>query len=83
MTRFVFKSLIIAGAFLFFGGHLPMPEVRAGGTPAANLQMSLADPALIGLLDERVVPEFVVAAAEERVAVIAHRFIEGVEAGGR
>ena len=83
MTRFVFKSLIIAGAFLFFGGHLPMPEVRAGGTPAANLQMSLADPALTGLLDERVVPEFVVAAAEERVAVIAHRFIEGVEAGGR
>ena len=83
MTRFVFKSLIIAGAFLFFGGYLPMPESRAGGTPAANLQMSLADPELIGLLDEQVVPEFVVAAAEERVAAIAHRFIEGVEAGRR
>ncbi|MFN4355030.1 hypothetical protein [Parvibaculum sp.] len=83
MTRFVFKSLMIAGAFLFFGGHLPMPEGRAGGTPAANLQMSLADPEVIGLLDERVVPEFIIAAAEERVAAIAHRFIEEVEAGRR
>lgn len=83
MTRFVFKSLIVAGAFLFFGGHLPLPEGRPEGTPAANLQMSLADPELIGLLDERVVPAFAVAAAEERVAVIAHRFIEGVEAGRR
>ncbi|ABS64238.1 hypothetical protein Plav_2630 [Parvibaculum lavamentivorans DS-1] len=25
MTKFVFKSLMIAGAFLFFGGHLPLP----------------------------------------------------------
>lgn len=83
MTRFVFKSLIVAGAFLFFGGHLPLPEGRTGGTPAANLQTSLADPELIGLLDERVVPEFVVAAAEERVTAIAHRFIEGVDTGRR
>ena len=51
MTRFVFKSLIVAGAFLFFGGHLPLPEGRIGGTPADNLQMSLADPELIGLLE--------------------------------
>lgn len=83
MTRFVFNSLIVAGAFLFFGGHIPMPEGRAGGTPASHLQMSLADPELIGLLDERVVPEFLAAAAQERAAAIAHRFIEGVEAGRR
>lgn len=83
MTRFVFKSLIVAGAFLFFGGHLPLPEGRPGGTPATNLQTSLADPELIGLLDERVVPAFAVAAAEEQVAATAHRFIEGVEAGRR
>lgn len=24
MTRLVFKSLIVAGAFLFFGGHMPL-----------------------------------------------------------
>ena len=26
MTRFVFKSLIVAGAFLYFGGHMPLSE---------------------------------------------------------
>ena len=83
MTRFVFKSLIIAGAFMFFGGHLPMPEGRMGGTTAADLQMSLADPELIGLLDEQVVPEFVIAAAKTNDAAFADRFIEGVEAGRR
>lgn len=25
MTSFVFKSLLIAGAFAFFGGHVPLP----------------------------------------------------------
>lgn len=25
MTSFVFKSLLIAGAFVFFGGHAPLP----------------------------------------------------------
>ena len=83
MTRFVFKSLIIAGAFMFFGGYLPMPEGRMGGTTAADLQMSLADPELIGLLDEQVVPEFVIAAAKTHAAAFADRFIEGVEAGRR
>ncbi len=33
MTSFVFKSLMIAGAFLFFGGHLPLTDGRAGALP--------------------------------------------------
>lgn len=83
MTRFVFKSLIIAGAFLFFGGHLPLPEGLPRGNAAAALHMSLADPALIELLDEQVVPDFAVAAAERQIAIFAHHIIEGVETGRR
>ena len=83
MTRFVFKSLMIAGAFLFFGGHLPLPEGRPGEAPAAALRMSLADPALIDLLDDQVVPDFAVAAAERQIATFAHRIIEGVDTGRR
>lgn len=121
MTSFVFKSLMIAGAFLFFGGHLPLTDGRAGalpgfaceadlgtcrvgetefalgersdllssivnrsrGMPAADLKESLSDPALVALLDEQVVPDFMVAAAETHIAVLANRFIEGVETGRR
>ena len=118
MTSFVFKSLMIAGAFFYFGGHLPL-DGRAGalpgfaceadlgtcrlgetefalgersdffaslversrGTPVDDLKKSLSDPAIAGLLDEHVVPDFMVAAAETRIAGLANRFIEGVETG--
>lgn len=121
MTSFVFKSLLIAGAFFFLGGHLPFTDGRAGalprfaceadlgtcrlgktefalgerseffaslvaqsrGAPVADLKESLSDPALAGLLDEQVVPDFMVAAAETHIAALANRFIEGVETGRR
>ncbi len=121
MTKFVFKSLMIAGAFLFFGGHAPLPgearltlpqfaceadlgscrlgqtdialgersplfaalAARALGNPIADLQQSLSDPKLASLLDERVVPEFAVAAAQTRLAALANQFIEGIETGAR
>jgi hypothetical protein len=41
MTSFVFKSLMLAGAFLFFGGHLPMPEGRAGALPGFGCEADL------------------------------------------
>ncbi|PKQ09372.1 MAG: hypothetical protein CVT73_02945 [Alphaproteobacteria bacterium HGW-Alphaproteobacteria-12] len=37
MTSFVFKSLLIAGAFVFFGGHLPL-----GGDSVAGAMPRLA-----------------------------------------
>ena len=41
MTSFVFKSLMLAGAFLVFGGHLPMPEGRAGALPGFGCEADL------------------------------------------
>lgn len=118
MTRFVFKSLMIAGAFFYFGGHMPLdgdggafalPQVsceadfascrigerevafgdrsallagiaaKAKGAPGEEMMRALGDPELIRLLDQQVIPEFAVAAAQTHLADVAHQIIAGID----
>lgn len=120
MTRFVFKSLMIAGAFFAFGGHVPLngdggafalPQVsceadfascrigerevalggrspllaeiaaKAEGAPGEELMRALGDPELVRLLDQQVIPEFAVAAAQMRLAEVANQIIAGIDTG--
>jgi hypothetical protein len=120
MTRFVFKSLMIAGAFFAFGGHMPLdgdggafalPQVsceadfascrigerevalgdrspllaeiaaKAKRAPGEELKQALGDPELVRLLDQQVIPEFAVAAAQMRLAEVANQIIAGIDTG--
>ncbi|MDZ4380309.1 MAG: hypothetical protein U0942_03105 [Parvibaculum sp.] len=120
MTRLVFKLLMIAGAFFYFGGHMPLdgdgsafalPQVsceadfascrigerevalgdrstllaeiiaKAKGTPGEELKQALGDPELVRLLDQQVIPEFAVAAAQTHLAGVAHQIIAGIDTG--
>lgn len=120
MTRLVFKLLMIAGAFFYFGGHMPLdgdgsafalPQVsceadfascrigerevalgdrspllaeiavKAEGAPGEELMRALGDPELVRLLDQQVIPEFAVAAAQTRLAEVANQIIAGIDTG--
>ncbi|MEQ8267909.1 MAG: hypothetical protein RH982_11975 [Parvibaculum sp.] len=120
MTSFVFKSLLIAGAFVFFGGHAPLPgaalampqlaceadlgscrlgdtpfelgdrspllaslTLKAQGEPLEGLKKALTDPRLASLLDEQVIPDFAVEAAQARLEAAATHFMAGIETGAR